>query len=77
MSVVLNGGAQTIDNDRHDRVRPGVPLRCGYTRQRAQEKNNVGCINLFAHLTTRIPPPRFCAAQPAARRSDLTRNAAW
>jgi hypothetical protein len=49
-------GAETIDDDRHDRVRPCVPLRRGYTRQRAQEQNDVGGIDLFAHVTSGFPP---------------------
>lgn len=54
--VVLSTRAETVDNDRHDRVRPRVPLWFGYTRQRAQEENDVSGINLFAHLTGGFPP---------------------
>lgn len=43
--------AETVDNDRHDRVRPPVPLGFGYARQRTQKKNDVSGINPFAHLT--------------------------
>ena len=52
---VLNG-TETADNDRHDRVRPRVPFRFGYARQRAQEENDVGNVNLFAHLASGFPP---------------------
>lgn len=51
MHVGLSTRAETVDNDRHDRVRPPVPLRFGYARQRTQEKNDVSGINLLAHVT--------------------------